>query len=316
MATERPTPKYDQTLKRIFTHAHDEVIALLGLSARWQGERSPEVPAKLRQADLVWEVTDTQGILTLLHIELQVKIEPDMSQRVAEYALRLHIKYELPVWSAVIYLKPGNNIPSAPLEWDALGRPAMRYDYEVIRLWEVPLEQVSKTPHPWLWPLAGLLAEATPETTGETLDRLDATDLPQDERRELEQSTILLATLRFPWEAIMFNLRRNPMLDEILAESSLLPYLQQQAELQGRAEGEAHGLRKGVQTALIARFGALDTATEAAIDRASRDACLAVLANLMTETLEQARARLLADPETEPEKEDKEIPSGVEPPQK
>ncbi len=105
---------------------------------------------------------------------------------------------------------------------------------------------VTQEPHPWLWPLASLLAGADATTPGETLNRLEAEPLLQDERHELEQTTILLATLRFPWETIMRSLRRSLMLDKILAESSLLPYLQQQARLQGEAEGEARGEARGL----------------------------------------------------------------------
>lgn len=41
-------PDYDQALKRLFTRAHDGILALLLPTARWLGEASPELPAIMR----------------------------------------------------------------------------------------------------------------------------------------------------------------------------------------------------------------------------------------------------------------------------
>jgi len=54
-------PSFDQALKRTLTRGHDGVLALVAPDLVWRGERSPELPAVARQADLVWEAEDGAG---------------------------------------------------------------------------------------------------------------------------------------------------------------------------------------------------------------------------------------------------------------
>lgn len=82
-------PNYDQPLKLLLTRAHDGFLALVAPHLIWKAERSPELPASARQADFVWEVTGPDVQSGLLHIELQTKVEADLGERLAEYAIRL-----------------------------------------------------------------------------------------------------------------------------------------------------------------------------------------------------------------------------------
>jgi hypothetical protein len=59
--TMQPPPRaersdYDQALKWMLTQAHDAFLSLFAPELIWIGERSPEVPAVARRADLVWGV--------------------------------------------------------------------------------------------------------------------------------------------------------------------------------------------------------------------------------------------------------------------
>ena len=57
-----------------------------------------------RQADLVWEVEQQNGARGLLHIELQLRPDAEMGERVVEYAMLLNRRDKLPVRSLVVYL--------------------------------------------------------------------------------------------------------------------------------------------------------------------------------------------------------------------
>ncbi len=113
MASGAGHPDYDQTLKRLLTRAHDGVLALLLPGAIWLGERSLELPATRRQADLVWEVEDG-GERLLLHVELQTNPDPAIGERLAEYALRLWRRDRLAVYSVVLYLRESGTFLMAP----------------------------------------------------------------------------------------------------------------------------------------------------------------------------------------------------------
>jgi hypothetical protein len=122
-------PSYDLTLKRLLTRAHDGFLALIAPDLTWRGERSPELPAVARQADLVWEVASPAGVPGILHIELQTHPDDEMGDH-------------LPVRSAVVFLRPTPLTPGSPyvIQWD--GRELLRYDFDVVRLWDIPQEQV------------------------------------------------------------------------------------------------------------------------------------------------------------------------------
>ncbi|HKB47583.1 MAG TPA: hypothetical protein VKC57_07780 [Ktedonobacterales bacterium] len=138
-------PSYDLTLKRLLTRAHDGFLALIAPDLTWRGERSPELPAVARQADLVWEVASPAGVPGILHIELQTYPDDEMGERLREYAIRLWRRDHLPVRSAVVFVRPTPLTPGSPyvIQWD--GREMLRYDFDVVRLWDIPQEQVFET---------------------------------------------------------------------------------------------------------------------------------------------------------------------------
>lgn len=68
-------PDFDQALKRLLLRAHEGFLALVAPGVTWRGELSPELPAVARQADLVWEVENSDGRRGLLHVELQTKAD-------------------------------------------------------------------------------------------------------------------------------------------------------------------------------------------------------------------------------------------------
>lgn len=143
--SSRQGPKYDQALKRLLTRAHDGLLALIAPGMVWQGERSPELPAVARQADLVWEVASVDGTYSLLHIELQAEPDEEMGARLAEYRIRLWRRDHLVVDSVVIYLRPTDHLPHAPFVIpSSRGRP-LSCDFDVVKLWEFSPDTVLAT---------------------------------------------------------------------------------------------------------------------------------------------------------------------------
>ncbi len=113
----------------------------------WRGERSPELPAVGRLADLLWEVSRDDGRRGLLNIELQLKPDADIPERMAEYAIRVWRRDHLPVRSIVIFLRRARTVPRSPFVLDWMGQEVLRADFVVIKLWEIPAAQVLDTPY-------------------------------------------------------------------------------------------------------------------------------------------------------------------------
>ena len=159
-------PNYDQPLKRLLLRAHDGLLARIAPDLKWRGELSPELPATVRQADLVWDVELPDGQRGTLHVELQTKPDPKIGLRIAGYMIRLLERDEnRPVRSVVVFLRPSDALPTSPYEmrWGAEAQLIARFG--VIRIWEIPQERVLDTENYQLWPLAALMADVTVEST-------------------------------------------------------------------------------------------------------------------------------------------------------
>jgi hypothetical protein len=289
---EQTRPRYDQSLKRLLSRAHDDFLRLIAPGFTWQAEHSPELPAASRQADLVWEVTDTAGERGLLHVELQTKPDKQMGERVAEYGIRLWLREHLPVRTVVVFLQPARSLPTSPFVIAWSGWETLRYAYDVVHLWEIPAERVLASATYDLWPLAALMDDVTLDRAVAVAERLAAAPLPEHERSELAALLVALSDLRLERGALREALRRLPMIDDILRQSSLAEEFLAEGIAQGVAQGVAQGERRMAQAALEGRFGTLDADLLAALDTADEATLQTLMAHIATDTLEQVRSRL------------------------
>ncbi|MGH2514204.1 MAG: hypothetical protein ACRDHP_00970 [Ktedonobacterales bacterium] len=291
-------PNYDQALKRLLVRGHDGFLALIAPGLTWLGELSPELPATARQADLAWKAAGPDGMLQLVHIELQVKPEADIGERLAEYGLRLYRREHLAVRSVVVFLKPAQTLPQSPFGWDIMGQARERYVFDVVRLWEIPAEQVLSTTNYDLWPLSALMAGSSVASVVRVAERIAAAPLPRQERGELTGALLLLASLRTPRRFLATAIRRTDMLKDLLSESEFPELMhdlfggewEKKARAEAHAEGEVAGLRESVRLVLHARFGTLDDALSEAIEHSRENELRAVLGIAATGSPQEIRA--------------------------
>ncbi len=279
---------YDQALKRLLTRAHDGVLALLAPELTWRGERSSELPAVARRADLVWEVEDPEGARGLLHIELQTEADDEMGERIADYMIRLWRRDHLPVRSMVIFLRPAAQLPASPFVIPWRGQTSLSCAFDVVKMWEVPAERVLQTTYYDLWPLASLMAGASVERAVAIAEQIAVAPLTQAERGELTGLLVVVSELRLRRREVLDALRRNPMIDELVRQSSLFELAMEEGEVKGKLEGE----RAMIQLVLEGRFGPLSPELVAALNAANEAILHEIGMHAATESLEQLRARL------------------------
>lgn len=277
-------PGYDQALKEMLLAAHDAFLALIAPGVIWVDTLSEELPAGVRRADLVWLVEDEKGQRFILHIELQVKRETDkdkdIRERMAEYALRLFRRDHLPIYSIVIFLKPVTT-PEPFLAWTWKGK-GLRYDFEIIRLWDQQPELVLETAHYGLWPLAGLMGkQITADTTFAVAEKIAQAPVPRQEKSRLMGLLDLLAGMRLPRADLVKALERDHMIEEIWKESS---FAEAVTEISRKEMA-----REMAQIALEDRFGSLSQDILEALKRADETALKSVLT---AKSLEDVHARL------------------------
>ena len=283
---------YDQALKRLLSRAHDGFLELIAPGFTWVADDSPELPAAPRQADLVWEAMDAGGRHGLLHIELQTKPDKDIGERVTEYGLRLWLRDHLPPRSIVVLLQPAKALPKSPLVISWGNVESLRYQFDVVRLWEIPDERVLETDVYFLWPLSVVMRDVSVESAIVVAERIAATDLPIAERGELEALLVALSQVRLGRGTLREALRRHPVIDDLIKESGLADEWRAQGMAQGMAEGEQRMARGMARAAIEGRFGALSDDLATAVQAADEATLLDLVGHISTETLEQVRARL------------------------
>jgi hypothetical protein len=169
------------------------------------------------------------------------------------------------------------------------GDASLQSDFEVVKLWEIPPERVLETSNYDLWPLASLMGEASVARVVAIAERISTeTPLPPGERSELTGLLVVLAELRLRRRTVIQALRRNPMIDELVRNSSLF----EEAMAEGEAKGKAEGERRIVSLVLEARFGPLSDDLRSAIQSADETTLTVIGQHAATETLEELRARL------------------------
>lgn len=165
-----------------------------------------------------------------------------------------------------------------------MGRESVRYNFDVLRLREIPQERVLDTPFYELWPPAGAMQGVTADTTVAVAERIAAAPVPAPERDELTRALIVLTGLRVPWPVLAEALRRRLMLGDLWEESSLKEALAVRERERGM--GEAYRI------VLEDRFGSLSEDIVNALDTSDEDTLRAVGRHVRTGTLEQIRACL------------------------
>ncbi|AYQ33809.1 hypothetical protein [Runella sp. SP2] len=130
-SSERQPAQYDKIFKENIEAVISSIMQnVLEITAVSMEELPDDIQhTKERKPDVLKKVTDTRGDTFVLQIEFQVKDEPKMVYRMAEYFIMLERKYELPVKQFVIFLGADN--PKMPTELD---RERLKFSYPLVSL--------------------------------------------------------------------------------------------------------------------------------------------------------------------------------------
>jgi predicted transposase YdaD len=149
----------DHPLKRLVSMFIGDFAAwLLHSPVRQARPLNVELPADLLATDQVFRVTLADGRELVLHIEFQGhRSHPPMPWRMLEYMSRLAVTYRLPSWSVVFYVGTGAGVGDTGRH--EIGGPAavapLVWQYQVVRLWQMPAEDLLALEQPALLALVG-----------------------------------------------------------------------------------------------------------------------------------------------------------------
>jgi len=242
-------------VKNLANEAPQDFVQWLLKGAEYIDDLSPRFASRDIEADILYRIA-IEHKYYLLHIEFQSTSHPIMARRLWEYNVAAFIKYKLPVYSFVIYLRPDSGIAESPYEVRAHhGELLHCFWFRVIKLWTIPTEDLFQTGLTGLLPFVPLSREGQQrEAVERVIDQLGQEDT--DRQRELLSFTYGFASLVFEDESDQQWLRRRfGMLKDILKESwalkELAQEIAQETAQEAREEERKEKLREELEILLF-----------------------------------------------------------------
>jgi predicted transposase/invertase (TIGR01784 family) len=179
----------------------------------------------------------------IVHIEFQTRPQKDVPFRMADYRIRIHRLFpKKKIYQVVIYLKKTS---SKLARINTFELPEMQHRYNVIRLWEVPTEELLKS--------SGILPFAVLSKTNNPQDVLEQVAKKIDKITDRgQQSNIAASTAIIAGLVLDTMVIKRLLKEEIMKESVIY----QEIEATGEAKGLQRGLEQGRQkeAALLLRL--------------------------------------------------------------
>ena len=166
---------WDNIMKRLVNANPQAFVKWLVATAIFLRVLDGELKSQHTFADALLEIL-IDGISGLLHLEFQTEHDEEMEVRLLEYNVLASRQYEhRPVFSFVIYLRKTGKIAKSPFIRRFADREVHRFHFQVIKLWEVPAEQLLQMGWQGLLPLVTLAKGGKkPEVVKTMIDRLVA----------------------------------------------------------------------------------------------------------------------------------------------
>jgi predicted transposase YdaD len=235
---------FDATLKELVqAHPADwDWLAMLDVPLSGPVEiLTPDLSTLTAFTDIVLSTGDS-----LLHLDFQSGPDPTLPRRILLYNVLLHDGYGVPVHSVVILLRPraDRGDLTGTLSYAARpGRGKLEFAFEVIRLWQVPVERLLRSGLGTL-PLAVLgqmpagraADEALPEVIARLVQRIEG-EAPSEQGPILLTASFVLTGLRVSQQRVLELFQGVRKMRESTAYQAILD--------EGRAEGLIMGESKG-----------------------------------------------------------------------
>jgi predicted transposase YdaD len=238
---------WDDRLKRLAGVFPGDFVDWLLPGAQFVGIASLDLKTltKTISTDTLFEVS-VKGKKALLHIEFQRRPKADMARRVWEYNVLATLQHECPVYSFVIYLRPGGKIPESPLTWGLPDYERVHtFRYTTIKLWELPVEELKKTGLKGLLPLCLLAKDGAQRDVAQEVFK------GTSDHKELLALALTLASMVLTDEADQQWLEgKVAMLEDIVRDTWFYQKILKEGLAEGRDKGRKEGLAEGREKGL------------------------------------------------------------------
>lgn len=284
------TPKpWDDSMKWLVRQSPQSLVSFLLPEAVFTGEVDRELQAPSVISDTLYRVI-YRGEPIVLHVEFQLKRDPDMGERLWQYNALTRIHTGLPVYSVVIYLvKVKRPVESPHVIWLPDGQPTQRLDFANIKLWELDPAIFEQPGLVGLLPLLPLTkGSKNRATVTRVIDKLEKAG-----RQDLFMVAYALSELVFTAESDREWLKASFfMQNDILKDT----WVFQHVRSEGKQEGKQEELERQIVRFVELRFPTLLELAKHTIAQQKSEKQLQMILDkfYQASTLEEAQAALLA----------------------
>ncbi|MFN9371394.1 MAG: hypothetical protein ACK6D3_05850 [Planctomycetaceae bacterium] len=195
----------------------------------------------------------------ILHLEFQASHDPTLGSRVLHYNVLLRVRHKVPVRSLVILLRreaDGRDL-TGKVHWRSpSGRTYLTFEYEPIRLWQLPPEAVLRGGLGTL-PLAPLTRVSRPDLPRliQQMDQRIACETDPPAAKSLWTATYVLMGLEYEREFSQHLLRGVCAMKESVTYQAILEEGREEGRQEGRQEGRADEAQRILLSLGTALFG-------------------------------------------------------------
>ena len=276
----------DSPLKRLVsTFITDFAAWLLKAQVREARPLNIELPGETLAVDQVFRVVLADGRQVILHIEFQGRrSHPPMPWRMLEYISRLAETYRLELLSVVFYVGRGAGADDTGHHQvqSPTGSVTLLWQYEVIRLWQMPAEDLLALDSPALLALVGQTQVTQPEVVFPAVVARLRQEPDRERQRQLLTALLALITEE---EWIYMVERALELEDELMAESPFLRRIQERA----RTAGSLTAWQRAILETLAVRFTFPEAVRDSVEQRLTTITTEAQLATLHTVAVQSAQ---------------------------
>jgi len=241
---------WDGKTKRVLTEIPQDTVDWLLPGAKFVSNLSPELENETIYADLLFEVR-INSKRALLHVEIQRNRHSHMAERMWEYNHRATKKCKCAVSSVVIYLKDDGKVATSPFTKKfPNGRVIHAFNFDVVKLWEIPTEYFRQQGLIGLLPFSPLTRNgARRETVDEVISQLAPPG--EEPKKELLVLTFGLASLILITEADQqWLIRRIGEMYDFLYDTPVYQDIMRQGREKERQEGQQEKIQELRETLL------------------------------------------------------------------
>ncbi|MGO8673697.1 MAG: DUF4351 domain-containing protein [Capsulimonadaceae bacterium] len=226
------------------------------------------------QADRMIQVRNPDYVF---NPELLANYKPNTVDLLFDYNSRARSKFGQMVWTAAILLRPD---AQGPRMTGLMSDDTLDFRFKVLRVWEIPCDDLLRSGSVALLPLAPISKVATPDLPAVLREVRNRTEAQQPELSDrILWLTYTLLSLSHDKASIRELMKGVWAMNDWVLESSLVKDLLEETEARGeargvargKAEGKAEGKEEIVSLLLEQRFSTLPDTITALLDRLSSE---------------------------------------------